>query len=173
MPDLFLPRTLTETARSQFASTFRMLRTFVEICPDGVWASCYFGFPYPVWYQAYHAAYFVDYWMQDTYEGPPALCKTFDPRIPPEFEHGLEPGVFVERAELLHYLGLLAPRIGRWFDRLHDGMLGETTRYGQTYADVLFAQNRHVMYNVGYLNAVLRSLGLEEADWYAYNEAEE
>ena len=28
------------------------------------------------------------------------------------------------------------------------------------------------MYNVGYLNGILRSLDLNESDWYAYNEKE-
>ncbi|MFH1879502.1 MAG: DinB family protein [Bacillota bacterium] len=154
-------------------STFQMLRTFVDVCPQAVWEPRFFGFPYPVWYQAYHAAYFIDYWLQDDYRGERALCMTFDSRIPPEFEHGIPPDLSISKAEMQEYITLLHAKAARFFDRLTDRMLGtEITEntINLTYLDVVCGQNRHVMYNIGYLNAILRSLNLEEADWYSYNE---
>ena len=42
-----------------------------------------------------------------------------------------------------------------------------------TLLDVIFTQTRHIMYNVGYCNGILRERNLPESDWYAYNETEE
>ena len=39
--------------------------------------------------------------------------------------------------------------------------------------DIFFSQSRHIMYNVGYCNGILRERNLAESDWYAYNEPEE
>ncbi|MDO5293460.1 MAG: hypothetical protein Q4F05_12005 [bacterium] len=35
---------------------------------------------------------------------------------------------------------------------------------------IIISQNRHVMYNIGYLNGILRSLHLKKSDWWSYNE---
>ena len=42
-----------------------------------------------------------------------------------------------------------------------------------TRRDALATRNRHMMYNVGYLNGILRGLGLPESDWYSCNEDED
>ena len=169
------PRAAAEAARNQFLSSFRMLRMFTDVCPDAVWEARFFGFSYPVWYQVYHTAYFVDFWFQEEYAAEPVLCMSFDERIPPEFEHEPDPGLLIPMAEMRAYLALLEEKTGRFFDRITDGMLGQEipgNESNRTYLDVVCCQIRHVMYNVGYLNAILRSLGLEESDWYAYNEPE-
>ncbi len=55
-----LPRRTVEAARGQFDSTLKMLKTFVEVCPQEVWEGYFFGFEYPVWYQVFHSAFFID-----------------------------------------------------------------------------------------------------------------
>jgi len=170
-----LPRRAVESSRGQFSSTLKMLKTFVEVCPEEVWESCYFGFSYPVWYQVFHAAFFVDFWFRDNYDGSEYRSMVFDKRIPPEFEHEVDPELMVSREDMLIYLDKLDSKTERFFSNLHDGMLGESIVKGEendTYADVILCQTRHVMYNVGYLNGILRSLDLPESDWYAYNEKE-
>jgi hypothetical protein len=60
-----------------------------------------------------------------------------------------------------------------FFDHLDDEMLGKPIFDGAknfTYIDVVTCQNRHIMYNLGYLNGLLRSEGMKESDWYSYNE---
>ncbi len=170
-----MPRRAVESLRGQFASTLKMLKTFVELCPQTVWESCYFGFSYPVWYQVFHASFFIDFWFRDKYDGSEYRSMVFDARIPPEFEREVNPALMVSRETILDFLDKLAVKTDRFFDKLHDGMLGENIVKGNdsfTYADVVLGQTRHVMYNVGYLNGILRSLNLEESDWYAYNEKE-
>ncbi len=169
-------RRAAEAARGQFNSTLRMLKTFIEVCPQPVWERCYFGFSYPVWYQVFHAAYFIDYWFREAYDGSEYRCMTFDEKLPPEFEREVDASLMVSREDMLLFMDRIAQKTGRFFDHLDDVKLGDDIVTGvpnYTYADVVFAQVRHVMYNVGYLNGILRSLDLEESDWYAYNEKEE
>lgn len=176
MPGQTPCRRITEAAENQFVSSFQMLCHFVTVCPEAVWDSCFFGFPYPVWYQVYHTARAIDDWLQDDYQRERELCLSFDSRIPPEFEHPPDHSLKITQTEMRAYLALLSAKISRFYAKLHDEMLGtEITEHSVhfTYADVLLGQNRHVMYNVGYLNAVLRSLHLDESDWYSYNEADE
>lgn len=167
------PRTVTEAARMQFLSCFQMLETLVDLCPEEVWRSRFHGLPF--WYHAYHVAYFFDYWFREEYGSPFRQAMAFDSAIPPEFEHEVGPDLLVPQGQMRQYLCLLREKAGRFFDGLHDGSLAAEALAGQryyTYADIIFSQVRHAMYNIGYLNGILRSLGLEESDWYAYHEEE-
>lgn len=168
------PRVITEAARNQFESTYKMLVTVVDVCPDDMWYEYFSGVPF--WYQVYHSAYFVDYWLRDAFDGSEFRSMIFDSLIPPEFEHPVGRKLSISRKDMKEYLEKVQHKVTRFFTRLDDAQLGETVDEGQkqtTYADVILAQNRHIMYNIGYLNALLRSRGLEESDWYAYNEEEE
>ena len=66
--------------------------------------------------------------------------------------------------------GDLGRKLGRFFDALTELLPGQRKF---TCLDVLTTQNRHAMYNVGYLNGILRGLGLPESDWYSCNEGED
>ncbi len=171
-----VPGRAAESARYQFASTLHMLRGVVEVCPQTVWESCYFGFEYPFWYQVYHAAFFIDYWFRDAYDGSPWQSMDFDPRIAPEYEHLPPSDAVISRETMLVFLEKLRIKTERFFDGLTNEKLSRNIipkNDSCTYADVVFCQIRHVMYNVGYLNGILRSLNLPESDWYAYNEKDE
>ena len=158
-------------ARNQFFSSYRMLETLVDVCPDEVWYGVYNDAPF--WYSAYHVAYFVDYWFRAEGSTSPSLCMAFDPRIPPEFEHDVPEGVSVSRAEIREYLRRIRAKLNALLATLDDAALTRPVFDGAeqtTLLDVLFGQTRHIMYNVGYCNGILRERNLEESDWYAYNE---
>jgi len=166
-------RAAAEAVRKQFDSSLHMLATAVEVCTDDVWRGCYFGFPFPVWYQVYHVAFFVDYWFRHTYDGSDFRSMMFDERIPPEYEHEVLADICITREEMREYLSSIKVKTSRIFDSLHDGLLSKPIIPGQsdyTYMDMVMGQVRHIMYNAGYIYAVFRSLGLKESDWYAYNE---
>ena len=84
-------------------------------------------------------------------------------------------GLFIPQNKMLEYLDAIQMKTTCLFDNLNDEKLS-TSVYGNnpqyTYADVIIGQIRHIMYNIGYLNGILRELGLPESDWYAYNEPE-
>jgi hypothetical protein len=148
-----------------------MLETLVDVCPDEVWYGVYNDIPF--WYQVYHVAYFVDYWFRAEGAMSPAFCMSFDPRIPPEFEHDVPADVSISRAEIREYLSRIRVKLDILFAALDDAALARPVFDGierYTLLDILFGQTRHIMYNVGYCNGILRERNLEESDWYSYNE---
>jgi hypothetical protein len=168
-----ISRTAARTARNQFESCFRMLTKLVEVCPDDVWYGSFNGVPF--WYQVYHVVYFIDYWLRDDYTKDDFLVMLFDERIPPEFEHEVDNSLAVSRDDIKKYLAKIHVKTSRIFDTLDDSRLARPVldQDNYTYLDVIMTQTRHIMYNIGYLNGILRSKGLEESDWWAYNEDEE
>ncbi|OPJ60391.1 DinB family protein [Clostridium oryzae] len=167
-------RRSTETARNQFDSCYVMLEKLVNICPDEIWYE-YFN-EVPFWYQVYHVTYFIDYWFRDTYDGSDFKSMEFDEKIPPEFEYDVERNLSISREDMKEYVSRIHVKTARIFDRLDDKKMADSIIDGQdgfTYMDIIMSQVRHIMYNIGYLNGILRSKGLEESDWYAYNEEEE
>jgi hypothetical protein len=166
--------TLVNIARDQFFSCYQMLETLVELCPNDVWSGSFSGVPF--WYQVYHTAYFVDYWLREDGEEAIFPAMRFDPRIPPEFEWVLPDDVFISRDQMREYLHLIREKVERMFTSMMVASLlspafaqePQTTRL-----DAIFPQTRHVMYNLGYCNGILRASDLAEADWFAYNETED
>lgn len=168
-----VPRAAAEAARNQFDSCYKMLTTLAEVCPDGVWYENFNGVPF--WYQVYHVVFFIDYWFRDDYAKEDFMCVQYDKRIPPEFEHDVDNSLAVSRGEIEEYLEKIHVKTSRIFNALNDSRLGDSVLIedNYTYLDVIMAQSRHIMYNIGYLNGILRSKGLEESDWWAYNEDED
>lgn len=165
-------RKAAEAARNQFDSCLKMLGTLTDVCPDSVWNTVYNDTPF--WYQVYHVVYFVDYWFRADYTTQEFKTMKFDERIPPEFEYDVDNTLVIPRTDMKEYLRRVSEKTTRIFDKLKDEDLSkEIGMEGYTYMDVIMAQTRHIMYNIGYLNGILRSLGLEESDWWAYNEHQE
>ena len=162
---------LVAVARDQLFSCYQMLETLVEVCPNKIWQSLYGEVPF--WYQVYHTAYFVDYWLREGRAGGgfPSVC--FDPRIPPEFEWAPSQDVYLSRETMRVYLRLIRQKLTRIFASLKDCDLSRPAFDNEpevTLLDAIFSQARHIMFNVGYCNGILREQNLEESDWFAYNE---
>lgn len=169
-----LPRTPVSIARDQFFSCYQMLETLVEVCPDDIWRDRFDGVPF--WYQVYHTAYFADYWLRESGAETNFPAMHFDPRIPPEFEWALPDDAFISRDQMREYLRLIREKVERVFTGMTDSSLLSPALAAEpqvTQLDAIFSQARHVMYNLGYCNGILRQNQLEEADWYAYNEPED
>jgi len=153
--------------REQFLSCYQMLETLVEVCPDDIWAGEFNGVPF--WYQVYHTAYFVDYWFREDSAG--AGFPVF--RFPPEFEWDVPDDAFTPREDMQEYLRLIREKLTRIFASMKESDLSHPAFMQEpevTLLDAIFSQTRHVMYNIGYCNGILRERNLAEADWYAYNE---
>ena len=167
-------RVITTAAFNQLDSSMQMLKTLVDVCVDEVWCTVYHGIPF--WYHVYHVAYFIDYWLREDFGNDSLLSMEFDKRIPPEFEHPVDPSILIERTDMQEHIRILFVKVNCYFAYLDDDRLSEPVINGRkdlTYADVIMTQIRHIMYNIGYLNGILRGIGLTESDWYAYNEIED
>ena len=88
---------LVSAAKGQLFSSYQMLETLVDVCPDEIWQGVFCEVPF--WYQVYHTVYFVDYWLRADSAGVGFPSMPLDPRIPPEFEHGLPEDAFSTIAE--------------------------------------------------------------------------
>ncbi len=166
-----MKRLITETLRNQFDSTFHMARVLVKVCPEKIWALSYNEVPF--WQQVFHYVYFIDFWMREKYDGSEWRTMIFDDAYTPELNAGSNKELFISQEEMLKYLDAIQTKTTYIFDNLNDEKLyisiyNNNPQY--TYADVIVGQIRHIMYNIGYLNEILRGLGLPESDWYAYNE---
>lgn len=164
-----------EANKNQFLSTFHMLKKMVEICPEMIWERRFYEVPF--WYQVYHCVYFLDYWFRDDYRIPFTPLSDIGKDVLPEFEEDVPKQAYISRIQMKEYISVLEPKVNKFFGRLTDVNLGETIMMEEghyvTYTDIIVCQSRHIMYNMGYLNGILRSFGLEESDWWAYNEREQ
>lgn len=168
-----MKRLVTEAMRNQFDSTLHMANVLMKVCPDEIWSSSYHEVPF--WQQVFHYVYFIDFWMRERYDESEWRTKIFDDAYTTDLYEGSFEGLYISREEMLEYLEAIQAKTSHIFDSLDDEKLGcpvygENPQY--TYADVITGQIRHIMYNIGYLNGILRQLGMPESDWYSYNEPE-
>lgn len=168
-----MARCIAEAMKNQFDSTYKMAAVLVDICPDDIWLKKYDGTPF--WLYVYHIVFFMDFWFRDKYGDNNYKSMIFDERITPQLDAKLYDNLFVSRDEMKEYLALIHEKTTCIFDALSDEKLAapitdEQLQY--TYTDIVLGQIRHVMYNVGYLNGILRRHGLPASEWYAYNEPE-
>jgi len=157
----------------QFFSSYQMLETLVEVCPDDVWYGVYNEVPF--WYQVYHTVYFVDYWFRTDQDGAGFPSMPLDARIPPEFEREVPAGLSISRKSMRAYLQLIREKLTQLFASIKESNLTHPAFAQEpevTLLDAIFSQTRHIMYNIGYCNGILRGQNLPEADWYAYNETD-
>lgn len=168
-----MERRSTEALRNQFLSTFHMIKVLVDVCPDDIWMTRYHDVPF--WHQVFHFVIFIEYWLREAYDGSEYRSILFDERIDREIDAVIPEDISVSRAEMQEYLDRIRMKVERFFKALDDEKLGEPIEPGNlqyTYTDVIVGQIRHIMYNIGYLNGILREKDLPESDWYSYNEEE-
>lgn len=168
-----MKRIITEAFRNQFDSTLHMARVLIHVCPDAVWATSYNEVPF--WQQVFHYVYYVDYWMRTSYDDGEWRTMIFEDVYTTDLYANSYDGLFISKEKMASYLDGIQQKTTRIFDELTDDRLGESV-FGNdpqfTYADVITGQIRHIMYNIGYLNGILREQNLPESDWYSYNEPE-
>ena len=168
-----MKRLTTEALRNQFNSTLHMARVLVQVCPENVWATSYNEVPF--WQQVFHYVYYIDFWMRERYDDSEWRTMIFDNAYTTDLYADSYEGLFIAQDKMLEYLDAIQTKTTCVFDNLNDEKLS-TSVYDNdplyTYTDVILGQIRHIMYNIGYLNCILRELGLPESDWYAYNEPE-
>lgn len=164
---------ITEALRNQFDSTFHMARILVKICPPKIWATSYNDVPF--WQQVFHYVNFIDFWMREKIDDSEWRTMVFDNAYTTDLYADSYEGLFISQDKMLEYLDAIQIKTTHLFDTLNDEKLSASVFNNSpqhTYVDVIIGQIRHIMYNIGYLNGILRELGLPESDWYAYNEPE-
>ena len=168
-----MKRLITEALRNQFDSTYHMARVLVKVCPKEIWETSYNGVPF--WQQVFHYVYYIDFWMRKKYDDSEWRTMIFDDAYTTDLYADSYEGLFIQQDIMLEYLDAIQVKTSGIFEDLDDEKLSLSVFGNEpqfTYTDVILGQIRHIMYNIGYLNGILRELGLPESDWYSYNEPE-
>lgn len=120
--------------------------------------------------------YYADFWMRKEYDGGEWRAMIFDDAFTTDLYADSYEGLFISREDMGTYLKAIQKKTAAVFDDLNDEKLGqpalEDEGFVRTHLDVICGQIRHIMYNIGYLNGILRSQDLPESDWYSHNEPE-
>jgi len=144
----------------QFGAAIDMLDNALRACPDELWQErlYYERSVQPefaeFWYVAYHALFWLDYYLSDSAEGyaPPA------PFTMSEFEGGALPERVYTKAELQTYLEYGRNKCRATLETLSDPLLPQQSRPewpDMSVAEMLFYNMRHVQEHAAQLSLYL------------------
>jgi len=163
---------ISTSLKNQFESCMVMLQKLIDIMLPDMWQSDNNGIP--VWQQVYHVVYFIDNWFRYTYVRKQKDHFVGDFSLSPDLDKPLPESEVISQSDMNDYLKKIHCKTVAVFNNMTDEKLGKPIIDGgskeYTHMDVTVGQIRHIMYNIGSLNRLLRDKGLPESDWYAYNE---
>jgi DinB family protein len=145
---------LAEMFRRQFGAALAMLENAIAACPEELWRDR--SRKPEFWYVAYHALFFLDFYLTDSEEGfaPPApfTLAELDPA-------GVLPERPYTKAELLSYLEHGRAKCRALIAALTEENARERRRmlsFDGSLAELLLYNLRHVQHHAGQLNLILR-----------------
>ena len=160
---------LKRALAGQFRAGLAMLRECVERCPDDLWQGVVDKPPRTFWRIAYHAAFYTDLYLCQSYEEYTAWERHVDHAVMTYAEEGeaLPPeGTLYRQSDVLEYVDLLSDRM--------DGIIGaldlESAESGFAWypnfpkLDHVLLTLRHLGIHVGQLQELLFARGIEP-DW--------
>jgi len=149
----------------QYGAAIDMLENAIRECPHEVWGDHVHWQAY--WYIAYHAVFFLDFYMSETDEGfappPPFTLNELDPA-------GVLPERVYTKEEVLAYLEYGRRKCRAKIDALTDEQIGQDSgslRPGITVAELLLYNMRHVQHHAAQLNLILRQTINSAPRWVA------
>ena len=152
--------------RASFEHAYGMMLSFIEVCPENLWAETFGG--WPVWQQAYHAlGACQSFALQDGETPEPGL-------YPPEVSRFQSiPDVPPAKKDMLEYAARMKSRADAYLDALRDADLpgvnqGLTARmqalgiaHAFSHSQTLAMLSGHILYHLGACDAALRARGLK------------
>jgi hypothetical protein len=142
--------------RDQFGAAVDMLENAVRACPDSLWDDASLPVWRRFWYQAFHALFWLDWYLADSKEsfGPPApfTRDEFDPA-------GVYPERAYTKAELLGYLAHGRERLRVRMDALTDESAAQRSHVASREFSMLelhLYSMRHVQHHAAQMNLLLR-----------------
>lgn len=149
-----MPSHIHEILWSQFGASIDMLENAITDCPEKLWGDRA-GFQ-EFWYIAYHATFWLDYYLSASPEGfqPPAPfgMEEFDP------EGAFPPRVYA-KPELLDYLHHCRAKLRARLTELNDDEMNRRWKSGRmdfSILELLLYNMRHVQHHAAQLHLLLR-----------------
>lgn len=161
---------LKETIWQQFGAAIDMLGNAMIACPDNLW--CDRSRKPEFWYTAYHALFFLDFYLSDSESGftppPPYTLSELDPA-------GVFPDRVYSKNELLSYLEHGRRKCRAVIGDLTEQQLHQRCRFERpdaTVAGLLLYNMRHVQHHAAQLNLLLRQATDSAPRWISKASAE-
>lgn len=152
------------SVKTQFTLAFQMLEELIDGDNKDIWDKKVGGYVY--FQQLLHTLMGTHFWFRDDHQ--PFKEPFQEYYYYPELEH--DPEQVMAKKELIIYKEEVKKIVNHYFDSKDDTWLAQSAKvYPKlTNLEIIFMQIRHVMYHVGYANAVLKELKKETVKWIDY-----
>ena len=156
----------------QFAAAIQMIRAAIESCPDELWDDRGNGTPF--WHLAYHALFYVDFYLSDDEKTFRAMDFHEDTAqyLPGDYrEYGgivTTPEKAFHKDQLLGYADHCLRKCGETFEKLSDERALERCGfwwYELNVGEFLLNNLRHAQHHAGQLALLLRRRAGIGIDW--------
>ena len=151
--------------KSQYLLSFSMLEKIVEKCPDELWNSKKSGFVF--WQQLLHSFYFVRFWFRDeTSEvNDPFNNLNVYPRLEKEPEDTLTKDDIINFCKETKEIAEKWFKDDNWLKLFYFKNPSHKNLEKITNNDVIVEQIRHLMYHVGYCEAIFRENEIKTGEY--------
>lgn len=141
-----------------FQHGWHLLTTYMDACPDDLWAEKHGG--WPIWQQVAHVVAVADFFVPGG-EGVPAPCSMESAMLK---QQG---GDMVDKAGMKAWTARVKARVDAWIASLSDAdlavrndVLSDRIKREMTLGGTLVLQATHLQYHLGSCDAALRDRGL-------------
>ena len=155
----------------QYGAAIEMLRINLKSCPKEVWDDRTSGPPF--WHVAYHAMWFLDWYLSDSY----GTRESFKSKFGDASQHFEQltvdniKDVVLTPEQLIEYLSEIKEKTKTRFDNLTSETLTHASVFdwhGNSVLSSLLYNLRHVMLHIGALNLRLHREGVKLDNWVTH-----
>jgi hypothetical protein len=150
--------------KEQYGAAIRMLGKSVRKCPEEVWDDKADVPPY--WHIAYHAMWFLDWYLSDSKEARESFKSKFGEESSQDLNK--TPEITLTPEQLLDYLSDIKEKAKHRFTDITPDDLIEPSIFewhGNSVLSSILYNLRHVMNHIGALNLRLRQKGVKLDSW--------
>lgn len=156
-----MSRAIVENQRGSFDFAFSLMRQFMDVCPEDLWARKFGG--WPVWQQVYHALNAVDFFISAP--GAEPVKGLVPPDVSALKAQGKKP---VSKTTMKEFADQVKAAADGYMAALTDEDMtavaeGATSRMGREtrHATVMAMMVGHLLYHLGSCDAALRENGMK------------
>ena len=157
---------LLNSLKNQFFVSFSMLEEIIEGCPDELWNKKASGFVF--WQQFIHTFAGMKGWLRaEKMDGIP-YSQINGINIYPEFEK--DPEAILTKNDIKNCYNEIKEIVEKWFNGKDDDWLKSPYKIYDKInnLDMTIGQIKHMMYHIGYFEAIFRENGIKTGEYLEY-----
>ncbi|MFX1425856.1 MAG: DinB family protein [Promethearchaeota archaeon] len=155
---------IKDALNEQYGAAIGMLEQNLKSCPDEVWDDRIGGPPF--WQVAYHAMWYLDWYLSDSKDARNNFKWKFGRKIPNALRNTSE--LVLTQEQLFEYLSEIKEKAKSRFDNLTSDELIQPSIFewhGNSVLSSVLYNLRHVMLHIGALNLRLHRKGVKLDNW--------